>query len=61
MNNILSSCLVMTCQNALPAAFPEPLPGRLLGIDAGGSATRVVLVADGQVTGGPSRPRLTHC
>jgi glucosamine kinase len=29
--------------------FPEVLPGRLLGIDAGGSATRVVLVADGRV------------
>lgn len=35
----------------LPREFPGPLPGRLLGIDAGGSATRVVLVADGQVTG----------
>jgi N-acetylglucosamine kinase-like BadF-type ATPase len=34
----------------LPWALPEQLPGRLLGIDAGGSATRVVLVADGQVT-----------
>ena len=34
----------------LPRGFPGPLPGRLLGIDAGGSATRVVLVADGQVT-----------
>jgi glucosamine kinase len=34
----------------LPREFPGPLPGRLLGIDAGGSATRVVLVADGQVT-----------
>jgi len=34
----------------LPPEFPGPLPGRLLGIDAGGSATRVVLVADGQVT-----------
>jgi len=34
----------------LPWTSPEPLPGRLLGIDAGGSATRVVLVADGQVT-----------
>lgn len=34
----------------LPWASPEPLPGRLLGIDAGGSATRAVLVADGQVT-----------
>lgn len=34
----------------LPWASPEPLPGRLLGIDAGGSATRAVLVAGGQVT-----------
>jgi N-acetylglucosamine kinase-like BadF-type ATPase len=34
----------------LPWALPEQLPGRLLGIDAGGSATRVVLVADGRVT-----------
>jgi glucosamine kinase len=31
-------------------ASPEPLTGRLLGIDAGGSATRAVLIADGQVT-----------
>jgi N-acetylglucosamine kinase-like BadF-type ATPase len=29
--------------------MPRSLPGRLLGIDAGGSATRVVLIADGQV------------
>jgi glucosamine kinase len=28
---------------------PGPMPGRLLGIDAGGSATRVALVADGRV------------
>lgn len=34
----------------LPAGIPGPLPGRLLGIDAGGSATRAVIVADGQVT-----------
>jgi N-acetylglucosamine kinase-like BadF-type ATPase len=34
----------------LPWVSPEPLPGRLLGIDAGGSATRAVLVTDGQVT-----------
>ena len=34
----------------LPRAFPEGLPGRLLGIDAGGSATRAVIVADGRVT-----------
>ena len=34
----------------LPWASSEPLPGRLLGIDAGGSATRAVLVAGGQVT-----------
>jgi hypothetical protein len=33
----------------LPAGFPGPLPGRLLGIDAGGSATRAVVVEDGQV------------
>jgi len=33
----------------LPWVSPGTLPGRLLGIDAGGSATRVVLVADGQV------------
>jgi len=34
----------------LPAEFPGPLPGRLLGIDAGGGATRLVLVVAGQVT-----------
>ena len=28
----------------LPRAFPQSLPGRLLGIDAGGSATRLVIV-----------------
>lgn len=33
----------------LPWVLREPLSGRLLGIDAGGSATRAVLVADGQV------------
>ncbi len=33
----------------LPPGLPGPLPGRLLGIDAGGSATRVVLIAGGQV------------
>jgi glucosamine kinase len=34
----------------LPPEFPGSLPGRLLGIDAGGSGTRVVLIADGRVT-----------
>jgi len=33
----------------LPSCLPGPLPGRLLGIDAGGGATRVVLVAGGEV------------
>lgn len=38
--------------DGLPERLPAgigPLPGRLLGIDAGGSATRAVLVQDGQV------------
>jgi N-acetylglucosamine kinase-like BadF-type ATPase len=34
----------------LPPGLPAPLPGRLLGIDAGGSATRVVLVSGGEIT-----------
>lgn len=34
---------------SLPPGLPGPVPGRLLGIDAGGSATRVVLVAGGQI------------
>jgi glucosamine kinase len=34
----------------LPWPFTEAPPGRLLGIDVGGDATKVVLVADGQVT-----------
>jgi N-acetylglucosamine kinase-like BadF-type ATPase len=34
---------------ALPPGLPGPLPGRLLGIDAGGGATRVVLVAGREV------------
>jgi glucosamine kinase len=33
----------------LPPGVPGPLPGRLLGIDAGGGATRVILVAGGEV------------
>lgn len=33
----------------LPPGIPGPLPGRLLGVDAGGSATRAVVVAGGQV------------
>ncbi|HUN32081.1 MAG TPA: BadF/BadG/BcrA/BcrD ATPase family protein [Trebonia sp.] len=34
---------------SLPAGIPGPLPGRLLGVDAGGSATRVVLVSEGKI------------
>jgi glucosamine kinase len=34
----------------LPWPFEEAPPGRLLGIDVGGDATKVALVADGQVT-----------
>jgi glucosamine kinase len=37
-----------------PAATARP--GRLLGVDAGGSATRVVLLEDGQVTARPDGP-----
>jgi glucosamine kinase len=33
----------------LPPGIPGPLPGRLLGIDAGGSATRLALIAEGRV------------
>jgi N-acetylglucosamine kinase-like BadF-type ATPase len=33
----------------VPAGIPVLVPGRLLGVDAGGSATRAVVVADGQV------------
>ena len=50
MNNIHCRTSGDDLPERLPWAFPEQLPGRLLGIDAGGSATRVVLVADGQVT-----------
>ncbi len=49
MNNMPSPEFADELPERLPWPFPEPLPGRLLGIDAGGSATRVVLVADGQV------------
>jgi glucosamine kinase len=34
----------------------SPLPGRLLGVDAGGSGTRVVLLEGGQVTPQPDGP-----
>jgi glucosamine kinase len=50
MNNMPSPASGDDLPERLPREFPGPLPGRLLGIDAGGSATRVVLVADGQVT-----------
>ena len=49
MNNKPSPAFADELPERLPWPFPEPLPGRLLGIDAGGSATRVVLVADGRV------------
>jgi N-acetylglucosamine kinase-like BadF-type ATPase len=39
-----------------PLAVPAGLPGRVLGIDAGGSATRVVCVAGGKVTALPPAP-----
>jgi hypothetical protein len=49
----------------LPAGIPGPGPGRLLGIDAGGSATRVVLVAGNRVarrwTAPPMNGLLTGC
>src|SRR5579859_630229 len=35
---------------SLPPGLPGPLPGRLLGIDAGGSATRMVLVTGSEIT-----------
>ncbi|HEX8005699.1 MAG TPA: BadF/BadG/BcrA/BcrD ATPase family protein, partial [Trebonia sp.] len=48
----------------LPPGIPGPLPGRLLGIDAGGSATRLALIADGRVirrqTAPPMNALLTH-
>jgi N-acetylglucosamine kinase-like BadF-type ATPase len=49
MNNMPSLASGDDLPERLPRGFPGPLPGRLLGIDAGGSVTRVVLVADGQV------------
>ena len=50
MNNIPPPAPGNELPERLPREFPGPLSGRLLGIDAGGSATRVALVADGQVT-----------
>jgi len=49
MNNMPSLAFADELAERPPWPFPEPLPGRLLGIDAGGSATRVVLVADGRI------------
>ena len=42
----------------LPPGIPAPPPGRFLGIDAGGSATRVVLLADGRLTSRTTAPPL---
>jgi glucosamine kinase len=48
----------------LPRGIPGSLPGRLLGIDAGGSATRLALIAGGRVvrrqTAPPMNALLTH-
>jgi glucosamine kinase len=49
MSNIPPHSTGKKLPEPLPPGIPRSLPGRLLGIDAGGSATRVVLVADGQV------------
>lgn len=40
----------------MPGSLPGPLPGRLAGIDAGGSATRVVVLADGELSALPPAP-----
>jgi glucosamine kinase len=40
----------------LPPGIPGSHPGRLAGIDAGGSATRVVVLADGKLSALPSAP-----
>jgi N-acetylglucosamine kinase-like BadF-type ATPase len=40
----------------IPGSLPGPIPGRLAGIDAGGSATRVVVLADGELSALPSAP-----
>jgi glucosamine kinase len=42
----------------LAPGIPAPPPGRFLGIDAGGSATRVVLLADGRLTSRTTAPPL---
>ncbi|MGH3264454.1 MAG: N-acetylglucosamine kinase [Trebonia sp.] len=50
MNSIHSRICGDEQLECLPWPFQDTPPGRLLGIDAGGSATRVILVADGLVT-----------
>jgi glucosamine kinase len=50
MNNMPPPASGDDLPERLPREFPGQLPGRLMGIDAGGSATRVVLVADGHIT-----------
>jgi glucosamine kinase len=49
MNNMPPPLPGAELPELLPPGIPGPLPERLLGIDAGGSATRVALVADGRV------------
>jgi glucosamine kinase len=49
MNNMPSSSAHDEQPTLLPPGIPGPLPGRLLGIDAGGSATRLALVVGERV------------
>jgi glucosamine kinase len=49
MNNMSLSSADDEQPELLPPGIPGPLPGRPLGIDAGGSATRLALVVDGWV------------
>jgi N-acetylglucosamine kinase-like BadF-type ATPase len=48
MNNMASRSSGDVSES-LPPGIPGPLPGRLMGIDAGGSATRVVLISEGKI------------
>jgi glucosamine kinase len=58
MSNILSRSPGAGLPEHLPSGVPAGLPGLLLGIDAGGSATRMAIIADDAIVWRASAPAM---